>query len=655
MEEYTVSGFGVEDRFGPANSRPRTVTRLMGNVGRNGGHRALLNMANSNGAFAVTGMVRRIGHPILVLRPGGALTTRVYSRFHRFFPSDTIRFFISCCSCCRPRTCVPSASMCVRGSSSMGSRVSHLHRSTATTLDRHHSIVVITSMSYVCSLNSPRRCGSVIIGLHINVAGSHSRLLDRLIKVRFRHGSVSFRHGHFEIEKSMIRVLPAQDRSITIHIRFFNSRVSHLDRVGVIANRILHAVARMVVFPTSRCVADGSGLRSTVRSVRARVHRHMRCFGSRSGLVTTRQVRRQIGCSVRVLLRINFYSNIRGCSEILSHERPNTIPFALLSFLPSSFVLMISRSRMTLPRMEKVCTNSETEGRALIRCNFHLPSTLSGHPLAFSRFCDRVSRTVFMSTAPNGLRGRRSRTVIRRVVHPAKLLSPRIRMEPARKRVRSLVLRVGRQIRGGRHILMAALAIGVTRSLATSLRNMKVGIGCVRRSVSAVRHVRVVHSLHLNRFSILMNVGLLHRNLSLPRMSLMTVLSTSGRNFLEDRDSLIRAVNHTTEGTNNGIVVCTSSMANSVRETVDRARHHHTVRVGCGRSRNVAPGAVVGNMHSMVRVSGGRAGGSLGRCAGHRGTRLVSGVAGRVERTTHRLRFRRTTCLHSGVGRLEGD
>ncbi len=371
-----------------------------------------------------------------------------------------------------------------------------------------------------------------------------------------------------------------------------------------------------------------------------------------SGLVRTRHVHRHARCSVRVLQRVNAYGNIRGCSHIVTEHPGNDIPSALLSCFPSSFILFISRSRIALPRMENVCNKSETQGRGLIRCNFQLPSTFSGQPLGFSRFCDRVGRTIFISTAPKSFRGRGTARVIRRMVHPAKLLSPRVSIHPARNRVSSLVDRVGTHVTGGRHILIAALAGGVTRGLARFLGGTNVGMECVRRSVSAVRHVRVVHNLHLNSFSILINVGLLERKLSVPRISLITVLSTSGRNFLQDRASLIRAVNHTTHGTSNAIVVCTSSIAHSVRGTVHRARHHETVRGRCGVGGNVIPGAVVGSIHSILRVNDGIGSLPIGGLSHTRESTRVGHLATRVHRTTGVLRFRCTTGLESGVGRL---
>lgn len=655
-----VSRFRLRSRCGPAKSRPRTVRHLIENFGRNGRFRALLNIANSNGAFAVTGIVTRLGGPALVLTRGGALTTRLCKRVGRFFPRGTIRCFISCCSCCRPRTCIPSSSACVTGSSSVGSRVSGLHLSTATTVSRQGSMIIVSSISYVCKLNSPRRFFSVVVSLHPKVAGSESRMVQRLVSVRCAEGRVSFRQDAFHIHKSALRVFPTGDSSATIEMRFFKSRVSHVSRVSMLAKRVGYRHSRVDVFPTSRCMIPTRRVRETTMTVRRRLGRHMRCFGDRSGLLRTRQVSRHAGFSVRVVGRAKFYSKVRGCSERLSKLGPKRPPCALLSCFKSSFLLVVSRSRVAMPRMKKVCTNSRDEGRALMSCKFQLPSTGSGHPLDFRRFRSGLSRIVFMSTAPKRCRCSRRLLHTRRVVHPAKLLSPGMRIHPVRKRVSSLVKRMGGRISGGRGVLVAALAGQVTRSLARCVGRMKVQIHCLRSSVSALRHTHVVHSVHLSIFSMLMKVGLLQRNLSVPRVALMTVLSTSGRNFLHSRASLVRAVKQTTQGDRNRMVVCTSGVASSVRGTVARAGHHQAVRRTCGGRRKVAPAAVGGTIHSLVTMSGTMTRARIqlrgsprsvahGRLAG-----LVARMRGRVHTTTTSLGFRRTTRLHSGVVSLGG-
>ncbi len=315
----------------------------------------------------------------------------------------------------------------------------------------------------------------------------------------------------------------------------------------------------------------------------------------------TGQLARHIGCSLRVVHRVNCYSKMRGCDHCFSRHRPNSHPFYLLSCFPGSFLLVISRDRIAIPRVHTVCNNSFSHGDGLIRCKFHLGTTLSGEPLGFSRFRRLIGGTVCMDTAPTSCRLTGSRNIVmRRIVHPANLLSPRVRIHPSGDRVSSLVRRVSRQTRHSRHILIAALAGHVTRRLGGCVRHGKIHYTCVRSSVSAFRHIRVLSKLHAKLFSILVNIGLLHRNLSLPRMSLITIVSTSGRKFLHSRHSLARATNHTTHGIGNGMVVCTSHVAGSVRVAVSRAGHHHRGRLGCGTSRGVAPAPVTDHASSTL-------------------------------------------------------
>lgn len=192
---------------GPAKSRPRTVTRLASKMVRKLPTRALLKIANSKGAFAVTGIVTGVGGPALVLDRGGALTTRLCDRFGKFFPGGTMRCCISCCSCCRPRTCLPGDSACVRGSLTVGSRVSGLHLTTASTLlSKQGSIIIISSISYVCNVKGPSSfCGGIVRVRQKHVL-SHGMFLHQLMSDLCMHGSVSLGHKGFHIGKSAMSV-----------------------------------------------------------------------------------------------------------------------------------------------------------------------------------------------------------------------------------------------------------------------------------------------------------------------------------------------------------------------------------------------------------------------------------------------------------------
>lgn len=432
------------------------------------------------------------------------------------------------------------------------------------------------------------------------------------------------------------------------------------------------------VCPTGLFVAAGRTALQTVRRVRSSLAGRITCFRSVNGRCRTGHLCRQIACSVRVVQRLNRYSNVRGCSQCFSNHTTNAHPCYLLSFFPSSFLVMVSRDRIDMPRVQTVCKNSHTHGVGLIRCNFHLPTTVSGHPLGFRRFRSVTGRIVCIDTAPTSCRLMRSRNVIiRRIVHPANLLSPIVRMHPDLGRVSSLVRRVRVHVRGRRHMLIAALAGHVTRRLARCLLGGGMHYGCVRDSISALRQIGVVSSLHRKICSILVKIGLLHRNLSLPRISLITVLSTSGRKFLHSRHSLARATKQTTQGMGKVIVVCTSGVASDVQLAVSRAGHHHRGRLTCGRRRNVAPRRVGGthglsifkgktrarsargNDHTCIRPSSpGVTTSPIMRCVD--GTRLRGDVRhahGLVRRTTGGLRFVRTTRCESrllGVRSLVG-
>lgn len=192
---------------GPAKSRPRTVTRLARKILRNMPTRALLKMANSKGAFAVTGIVTGVGGPALVLDRGGALTTRLCDRFGKFFPGGTIRCCMSCCSCCRPRTCLPDSSACVRGSLTVGSRVSGLELTTASTLlSNEGSMIIMSSMSYVCNVKGPSSFCGGMVRVRQNQAVGHGMFLHQLMSDLCVHGSVRLGHKGFQIGKSAISV-----------------------------------------------------------------------------------------------------------------------------------------------------------------------------------------------------------------------------------------------------------------------------------------------------------------------------------------------------------------------------------------------------------------------------------------------------------------
>lgn len=148
-----------------------------------------------------------------------------------------------------------------------------------------------------------------------------------------------------------------------------------------IANRVLARSARLCMFPTARCITKPRHVGHTVKNVRRRLRRQLTRLRQNGRRLRTRHLQVHARCSIRVVRRINFYGNVRGCSQRVSNHTPKSTPGYLVSCFPRSFLLIVSRSRIAIPRVNNVCRNSVDHGHGLIRRNFQLPDTVSGHPL----------------------------------------------------------------------------------------------------------------------------------------------------------------------------------------------------------------------------------------------------------------------------------
>ena len=101
-----------------------------------------------------------------------------------------------------------------------------------------------------------------------------------------------------------------------------------------------------------------------------------------------------------MLREVGFCSGVENYSRVLSGRAPGSMPFTLLDYFPSDFVLFVDESHVTLPQVRGMSGGDTARKRNLIDYGFRLPSAYDNRPLRFEEFEGKLNQTVFVSATP---------------------------------------------------------------------------------------------------------------------------------------------------------------------------------------------------------------------------------------------------------------
>ena len=161
---------------------------------------------------------------------------------------------------------------------------------------------------------------------------------------------------------------------------------------------------------------------------------------------------------------------------------------------------------------------------ALIDAGFRLPSALDNRPLQLPEFLERVNQVVFVSATPGEFERRSSGHVVEQIIRPTGLVDPQVEVRPTHHQIDDLI----GEIRDRADLGERALVTTLTKRMAEDLTDYLVEAGVRARylhsEIDTLERIRVVRSLRLGDFDVLVGVNLLREGLDLPEVTLVAIL-----------------------------------------------------------------------------------------------------------------------------------
>lgn len=148
--------FKLTSEFKPTGDQPEAIEQLTRGVQEGLPAQVLLGVTGSGKTFTMANVIQNIGRPTLILSHNKTLAHQLYEEMHRFFPENSVQYYVSYYDYYQPEAYIPSTNTYIEKDLAINEEIDRLRlAATSALLSGRKDVIVVSSVSCIYGMGSP--------------------------------------------------------------------------------------------------------------------------------------------------------------------------------------------------------------------------------------------------------------------------------------------------------------------------------------------------------------------------------------------------------------------------------------------------------------------------------------------------------------------
>ncbi|MBR2188488.1 MAG: DEAD/DEAH box helicase family protein, partial [Eubacterium sp.] len=434
-----MSEFKLHAEYQPTGDQPQAIEQLVRGFREGNQFQTLLGSTGSGKTFTMANVIEQLQMPTLVIAHNKTLAAQLYSEFKEFFPENAVEYFVSYYDYYQPEAYVPSSDTYIAKDSSRNEDIDKLRLAATSSLIERKDVIVVSSVSCIYGLGSPKDYEYMIIPLRQGMQKDRDELIRQMIDIQYERNEIDIHRGTFRVHGDTVEVVPANESDLAIRIEFFGDEIDRISEINLLTGAVIRELKFIHIPPASHYVMPMETILRATKDIEAELDERVHFFKKNDKLLEAQRIEERTNFDIEMLRETGVCSGIENYSRHLSGLEPGQPPYTLIDFFPDDFLIIIDESHKTIPQIGAMYRGDRSRKTTLVDYGFRLPSALDNRPLQFNEFEDRINQMLFVSATPAEYEADHELLRAEQIIRPTGLLDPLVEVRPVEGQIDDLI------------------------------------------------------------------------------------------------------------------------------------------------------------------------------------------------------------------------
>ncbi|OGO91432.1 MAG: excinuclease ABC subunit B [Coxiella sp. RIFCSPHIGHO2_12_FULL_44_14] len=595
--------FQLQAPFHPSGDQPQAIQQLVEGLRAGLAYQTLLGVTGSGKTFTIANVIQHIERPALILAPNKTLAAQFYAEMREFFPHNAVEYFVSYYDYYQPEAYVPSSDTYIEKDASINEQIEQMRLSATKALMERKDTIVVATVSAIYGLGDPEAYFKMVLHVSRGERIHQRALLHRLAELQYQRNDTELHRATYRVHGDVIDIFPADSEEEAVRLELLDDEVEHIRFFDPITGRIWREVPRVTIFPKTHYVTPREKLLAAVDQIKEELKVQLAELEKANRLVESQRLEQRTRFDIEMMVELGYCSGIENYSRYLSGRATGEPPPTLLDYLPTSALMVIDESHVTVPQIGGMYRGDRSRKETLVQYGFRLPSALDNRPLRFDEFEKLTPPLIFVSATPGPYEQAHSGQVVELLVRPTGLVDPEVEVRPIASQVDDVLSEIQERARRNERVLVTTLTKRMAEDLAEYCSEHGVRARYLHSDIGTVERVEIIRDLRLGAFDALIGINLLREGLDIPEVSLVAILDADKEGFLRSERSLIQTMGRAARHIHGKAILYADRMTDSMQRALAETDRRRVTQAAYNQKHGITPKGIQKAVTEMIEHS----------------------------------------------------
>ena len=588
-----MADFKLKSDFSPAGDQPQAISSLTQGIRSETKEQVLLGITGSGKTFTMANVIQEVQKPTLILSHNKTLAAQLYGEFKTLFPNNAVEFFISYYDYYQPEAYLPVTDTFIEKDSSVNEEIDRLRLKATTSLMSRDDVIIVASVSSIYGIGSPDSYKNMLVEIKIGQKVNLNSFFKELISIHYNRNDMVLEPGIFRSRGDTIEIFPMYEHD-AIRIEMFDDEIDKISVLDPMTMKIKQELDRYYVYPAKHFVTSRENINRAIEEIRKELHPRLDELRKTNKLLEAQRLEQRTLFDIEMMMELGYCSGIENYSRHIDGRKKGERPFTLMDYFPEDFLFFIDESHVSIPQVKAMYNGDRSRKESLVEYGFRLPSALDNRPLQFEEFNKIINQVVYVSATPAEYELERTKgEFVEQIIRPTGLLDPQISVVPTEGQIDYLIEEIKKVIKNKERILVTTLTKRMAEDLTDYLKGVGIRAEYMHSEIDTIQRVKIIRSLRMNDFDVLIGINLLREGLDLPEVSLIAVLDADKQGFLRSKSSLMQVAGRAARNINGKVILFGDQTTEAMQHLIDETDRRRSIQTEYNDKNNIIPKTIL--------------------------------------------------------------